>query len=51
MMTCGGPNAHWDLQARKINICYELAADFAGMYRDYAGEQKPQKTASRKYKR
>jgi hypothetical protein len=37
MLSCGMPNAHWDLSARRIDICYELAADFAEMYRGYAG--------------
>jgi hypothetical protein len=37
MLSCGMPNAHWELSARRIDICYELAADFAEMYRGYAG--------------
>ena len=37
MLSCGMPNAHWDLSARKISVCYELATDFEEMYRDYAG--------------
>jgi hypothetical protein len=35
MQTCGYPNARWDLQNHKLIMCYELAADFADLYRDY----------------
>jgi hypothetical protein len=37
MQTCGYPNARWDLESHKLIICYELAADFADLYRDYGG--------------
>jgi hypothetical protein len=37
MQTCGFPNARWDLQSHKLIMCYELAADFADLYRDYGG--------------
>jgi hypothetical protein len=37
MQTCGYPNARWDLQSHKLIMCYELAADFADLYRDYGG--------------
>lgn len=50
MMSCGLPNAHWDLATRTVSVCYELAADFAEMYRDFASDQKSQRVA-RKYKR
>jgi hypothetical protein len=33
--TCGFPNARWDLQTHKLVVCYELAADFADLYRAY----------------
>ena len=33
--TCGFPNARWDLQTHKLIVCYELAADFADLYRTY----------------
>jgi hypothetical protein len=36
MTTCGEPGAHWDLSLRKIIVCYELAVDFANLYRGYA---------------
>jgi hypothetical protein len=25
----------WDLQSHKLTLCYELAADFADLYREY----------------
>jgi hypothetical protein len=33
--TCGFPNARWDFQTHKLVVCYELAADFADLYRTY----------------
>ena len=35
MQSCGGPNAQWDLASRKLTLCYELAAEFAQLYRQY----------------
>jgi hypothetical protein len=35
MEACGRQDAHWDLSAKKILICYEVAADFASLYGDY----------------
>jgi hypothetical protein len=35
MRTCAQPNAQWDLSAGKIVICYELAQDFAMLFRDF----------------
>jgi Putative metallopeptidase len=37
MQTCGYPNARWDLEGHKLIMCYELAADFADLYRTYGG--------------
>jgi len=37
MGSCGVVNARWNFLARKIHVCYELAADFADVYREYAG--------------
>jgi hypothetical protein len=53
MEECGEPGARWDLSDRKIHVCYELAADFGMMYRDYGKEPtaKAQKTAGKKHKR
>jgi hypothetical protein len=47
MTSCGEPGARWDLSARRIIVCYELAAEFADLYRDYAVEPKPQKATAR----
>jgi Putative metallopeptidase len=35
MQSCGSPNAGWDLSTHKLTVCYELAQDFAGLYRGY----------------
>jgi hypothetical protein len=35
MKSCGEPNAYWNVRDRKITVCYELAADFAELHRDY----------------
>ena len=37
MQSCGFSNARWDLKAHKLVFCYELATDFADLYRDYSG--------------
>jgi Putative metallopeptidase len=36
MQSCGFPNARWDLATRKLTLCYELASDFAELYRGYS---------------
>jgi hypothetical protein len=35
MQSCGNPNARWDLSTHKLTLCYELAAEFEELYRDY----------------
>jgi Putative metallopeptidase len=35
MQSCGFPNARWVLSTHKLTVCYELAADFAELYRTY----------------
>src|SRR5262249_38703356 len=35
MQSCGIINARWVVTTRKLTLCYELAADFAEVYRDY----------------
>ena len=35
MQSCGFPNARWDLLTHKLILCYELATDFADLYRGY----------------
>jgi len=42
MRSCGQPEAHWSVPDRKLTLCYELAAEFAQLYRDYAQEWRPQ---------
>jgi hypothetical protein len=37
MQSCGSPNARWDLKTHKLVLCYELATEFADLYRDYGG--------------
>jgi hypothetical protein len=33
--TCGEAGAHWQFKSRKLLVCYELADEFARLYRDY----------------
>src|SRR6516165_10951837 len=35
MRSCGSPNAGWDPSTHKLTVCYELAGDFAELYRGY----------------
>jgi len=35
MRSCGDVNASWVTELRKLTVCYELAADFGELYRDY----------------
>jgi len=34
MRTCGHPAAHWDVSTRRLTLCYEMAEEFAQLYRD-----------------
>jgi hypothetical protein len=38
MQNCGEPGSRWDLPTRTLTLCYEMAADFARLYRDYAND-------------
>ena len=38
VQSCGFPNARWDLKEHKLFVCYELAADFADLYRGYGAK-------------
>jgi hypothetical protein len=38
MASCGEVNAAWNPQERKVVLCYELAQDFAQLFRDYGQE-------------
>jgi hypothetical protein len=33
--SCGQPDLHWDLSTQKVLVCYEMAQDFADLYRGY----------------
>jgi len=44
MRICNEPAARWEHTERKITVCYELAAEFAQLYHDYADES--ERTAS-----
>jgi hypothetical protein len=35
MRSCGGPEAAWSEETRILRVCYELAFDFAELYRAY----------------
>jgi hypothetical protein len=39
--TCGEAGARWQSQSRKLLVCYELADDFARLYRDYGNVEIP----------
>jgi hypothetical protein len=45
MQSCGFPNARWDLATNKLTLCYELAAEFADLYRDYGSAEADARTA------
>jgi hypothetical protein len=48
MVECGEVGANW--RARKLKICYEMAQDFAELYRDYGGKLRPPKPPRKKKK-
>lgn len=39
MQTCGEPGARWDLTTKAVIICYEIAQEFAQLYRSYRKTQ------------
>jgi len=45
LQSCGYPNARWDLSTHKLTVCYELAEDFADLYRGYGGSAGEAKVA------
>jgi Putative metallopeptidase len=47
MRTCGEANARWTLATRRLHICYELARDFAELYRGFADDRKREAQAKR----
>jgi hypothetical protein len=38
--TCGQSDAHWNHPTRTLVLCYEMAAEFCHLYRDYSDEWK-----------
>jgi len=40
MQSCGDPNAQWEVAVRQEIICYEMAEDFAELYRGYTESPK-----------
>jgi Putative metallopeptidase len=46
MQSCGYANAQWLPKTRKVSLCYELAADFADLYRGYG--DRPADSVTRK---
>jgi hypothetical protein len=51
MLSCDGPNAGWDDEARTVKICYQLPFDFAQLYLAYVQAAPPQTTVNQKSKR
>ncbi len=41
MVSCNGPNAGWDDETRTVKVCYQLAFDFAELYRAYVPAAPP----------
>jgi hypothetical protein len=35
MQQCGSPGARWELDTKKVIICYEIIREFSQLYRDY----------------
>jgi hypothetical protein len=50
MASCGFPNGRWDLQTHKLTLCYELATDFADLFRGYGPAEASAKTSAVKRK-
>jgi hypothetical protein len=50
MKTCGVPNGRWNLQDHKLVLCYELAADFSDLYRNYGPTDASAKATAAKRK-
>ena len=46
MQTCGEPGANW--RSRKLRLCYEMAQEFAELYRDYGNKLKASQRNKRK---
>ena len=49
MVECGEVGAHW--HSRKLRICYEMAQEFADLYRDYGDRLRILEASARKRRR
>jgi putative metallopeptidase DUF4344 len=47
MRSCGEPGARWTTPRRTIHICYEMAQEFAELYREFGREQTVKRTQKR----
>jgi hypothetical protein len=50
MLSCNGPNANWDDETRTLKVCYQLAFDFAELYRAYVPAAPPPAAVNQKRK-
>jgi hypothetical protein len=50
MQSCGFINAAWVEADHKLTLCYEMAADFAELYRDF-GNERSAANGKRKFRR
>jgi hypothetical protein len=41
LQSCGSPGAQWDLLSHRLIVCYEMAEEFAQLYRDQTADRKP----------
>jgi Putative metallopeptidase len=41
LQSCGKPGAHWDLMSHRLIVCYEMAEEFAQLYRQQTLEWEP----------
>jgi hypothetical protein len=48
MRSCGESAARWELTEQKIVVCYELAAEFAQLHRNYATSPEPVRSVARR---
>jgi Putative metallopeptidase len=48
--SCGQPDLHWDISNQKVLVCYEMAQDFANLYRGYGmtNVMKPEDSKAKK---
>ena len=41
MRSCGRPDAHWNLPAHRLVLCYEMAEELVRLYRDETVDRRP----------